>query len=69
MRDDQIVRIAAAVTLGAAYIARILATGQGTVMFAGFETSGFVALGLFELAFAFPEVVDMMPYFKNRTDP
>ena len=66
MRDDQLVRMVVAVAMAFAYAARVIATGQGVVMFAGFETSGFVALGLFELSIAFPEAIDAMPYFKSN---
>lgn len=68
MRDDQIVRIAVALSIAVGYAARTISVGHGEVMFAGLETSALVAFCVFELAIAFPEVIDRLPYLKSNDE-
>lgn len=68
MRDDQVVRIAVALSIAIGYAARTLAGFNGTVTTAGLETSALVVFCTFELAIAFPEVIDRLPYLKSNND-
>ena len=68
MRDDQIVRVAVAVCLVPIYYIHVAENGGGPVSILGWEVKAFTAIALFELTLAFPELLDRMPYGKNRTE-
>jgi hypothetical protein len=55
MRDDQLVRVVAAVVIGAAYIARLFTVGNGSVLLFGYATHPLVIVVAAEIMLALPE--------------
>lgn len=66
MRDDQIVRIVAAVMIVIGYAVRTLALGNGSVVAFGFEASPFALFLLAETTIALPEITDRLPFGPTR---
>lgn len=67
MKDDQIVRIAVAVCLVAAYFIHVYINGGEAVRIVGLgEMQPFTLVALFELTLAFPELLDRMPFGPTR---
>ena len=55
MRNDQLVRVVAAVVIGAAYIARLFTVGNGAVSLLGYPTHPLVIVVGAEVMLALPE--------------
>jgi hypothetical protein len=66
MRDDQVVRIVAAVMILLGYGVRAIALGNGAVVAFGFEASPFALFVLAETTIALPEITDRLPFGPSR---
>jgi hypothetical protein len=66
MRNDQLVRTAAAVVIAVGYAARLATVGNGPVSAFGFEASPFALFLLAEVTIALPEITDRLPWGPTR---
>ena len=66
MRDDQLVRVVAAVVIVIGYAARLAFIGNGSVAAFGFEASPFALFLLAETTIALPEITDRLPWGPTR---
>lgn len=66
MKDDQIVRIAAAVSLAGIYIGHVAFNGSGPVQTPTGRMSPFFLAVSGELILAFPELLDRLPFGPTR---
>ena len=66
MRDDQLVRIVAAVVIVIGYAVRTLTIGNGSVAVLGYEAAPFALFLLAETTIALPEIADRLPWGPTR---
>lgn len=69
MRDDQLVRVAASLSLAGIYTAHVAFNGGGPVkvwMLA--DQSPLFITVVAQLTLAFPELIDRLPFGPNRSD-
>ena len=66
MRDDQLVRMVAAVVIVIGYAARLATVGNGVVVAFGLEASPFALFLLAEVTIALPEITDRLPWGPTR---
>lgn len=66
MRDDQLVRMVAAVGIVVGYSVRTIVVGNGAVAVLGYEAAPFALFLLAETTIALPEITDRLPVGPTR---
>ena len=66
MRDDQFVRMVAAVVIVVGYAVRTVTLGNGAVSVFGYEAAPFALFLLAETTIALPEITDRLPVGPTR---
>jgi len=67
MRDDQQIRMLATLVVGAAYIARLVVIGNGSISALGYNLNPYVVAVAAMVMLALPETIDMMPLGPSKS--